>query len=372
MRVLALAPFPVEAAATRFRLVQLSAPLAQRGIDLTIHPFLDADTYSTLYDRTAWLRTTRGLLKAAGRRLRDVKQARDYDCLLVQREAMLFGPPLVETLASRGRSHLPLVLDLDDATYVAYDSPTYGRFARWLKWPAKTDRLIDMAAMVTCGNNTVADYVTARGTPATIVPTVVDLDTWMPRPRQRNNTPPVIGWIGSHSTFPYLEAIAPALQQLAKEHAYKLLVVGAGQRQPNAKPIAIEGVDVDSRPWRLDRELQDFQEIDIGLYPLPADDPWAAGKSGFKAVQYMAVGVPYVASPIGAAHDIGEHNETHLLAHTHDEWRQALATLLTDPDRRARMGKKGRAHAQANYTLDHAVDPLADAIQRAGSRPPDE
>src|SRR5207248_7422967 len=107
-------------------------------------------------------------------------------------------------------------LDLDDATYVAYDSPTYGRFARWVKWPAKTNRLIDLASAVTCGNRAIADYVTARGTPATIVPTVVDLDVWVPRPKdkekdkEKENDPPVIGWIGSHSTFPYLEAIVPA------------------------------------------------------------------------------------------------------------------------------------------------------------------
>ena len=369
MRVLALAPLPVEAAATRLRLTQLQGPLADRGIDLTIHPFVDSATFATLYDRGAWPRTAARLTRAAIRRIPDVWNARHFDAVLVQREAMLFGPPVVERLAARAQG-TALVLDLDDATYVAYDSPTYGRFARWLKWPGKTDTLISMADGVTCGSRAIADYVMAQGTPATPVPTVVDLDVWVPR--NKENDPPVIGWVGSHSTFPYLEAIVPALQDVARDHRFRLLVVGSGRRH-----LEIPGVDVEHRPWSLEREVRDFQELDIGLYPLPADDPWAAGKSGLKAVQYMAVGVPYVASPVGAAAEMGVEHLTHLFARSPDAWRQALSGLLADADRRKRMGEAARANAEFNYPLVHAAEALARALfqaaaGRSGAHPPGE
>lgn len=361
MRVLALAGFPSEAAATRFRIDQLRAPLQERGIHLDVRPFLDATTYAHLYDRDAWPTTLKGLARATARRTADLLRARRYDCVLVQREAMLFGPPLVEWL-TKAVDKVPIVLDLDDATYVHYDSPVYGRTARLLKWPGKTDTLIDYAQAVTCGSDAVADYVRAKGTRAWLVPTVVDPNRWTPRNHDNkdDNDVPVIGWIGSHTTFPYLETITPALERLATNHRFRLLIVGSGRTD-----ITFANIDVDVRPWSQDTERDDFRSLDIGLYPLPADDDWAAGKSGFKAIQYLTVGVPYVASPVGAAKAIGEPNVTHLEATTTEEWETALAHLLDDPNERDQMGKEGRRHALEHYTLDHAADPLAEALRAA-------
>ncbi|MBV8161089.1 MAG: hypothetical protein JO265_09215 [Acidimicrobiia bacterium] len=259
MRVLAVAPVPDDGPATRFRVTQLQEPLRARGIEVELSPFLDAGTFRTLYDRSAWPRTTAGVAAAVARRVADTWRARRFDCLFVQREAMLLGPPLVERLVSRlGR--VPIVLDLDDATYVEGDSPTYGRVGRWLKWPGKTDALIDMADAVTCGSRAIAEYATARGASATVVPTVVDPRVFAPRPAERSNPLPVLGWVGSHSTFPFLDALAPVLRDVASEHRFRLLVVGSGRPH-----VAIAGVDVDHRPWRREREVRDFQELDIGL-----------------------------------------------------------------------------------------------------------
>jgi glycosyltransferase involved in cell wall biosynthesis len=338
--------------------LQLQPALERRGINLTVRPFVDSATYASLYDRGAWARTAAGLGRAAARRLPELWRSRRFDAVLVQREAMLFGPALLERAAA---SRTPVVLDLDDATYISYDSPTYGRMARWLKWPGKTDRLIASASMVSCGNQTIADYVEARGTSATIVPTVVDLERWTPRPpgaEATGNELPVVGWVGSHSTLPYVQTMAPALAELATTHKFRVLLVGGGR-------LDVPGAEIETRPWRLDREIDDFRALDVGLYPLPADDPWAAGKSGLKAVQYMAVGIPYVASPVGATTQIGEEGRTHLLARTTTEWHDALAALLDDVEGRRRMGANGRAHAEAHYTLDQAADALADALRRA-------
>jgi glycosyltransferase involved in cell wall biosynthesis len=362
LNVLALAGVPVEAAATRFRLVQLCPALAARGIDVTLRPFVDARTFETLYDRSAWPRTAAGFVRATGRRLSDLASAGRFDRILVLREAMLFGPPLVERVASRA-GRRPMVLDLDDATYVAYDSPTYGRLGRFLKWPGKTDDLIDLAQVVTCGNPVIRDYVVRRGTDAVVVPAVVDTDQFTPRPAGNRIDPPVVGWIGTHSTFAYLEGLAPVLTALAEEHRFRLLIVGSGR-----DTVDLPGVDVELRSWRLHREVADFQSLDIGLYPLPGDD-WATGKSGLKAVQYMAVGVPYVTSPVGAAGQLGEDGVTHLRAHTPDEWRDALALLLSDAERRQEMGAAGRRHAVAHHGLGHAVEPLARALTGAGPAP---
>jgi len=159
MRVLGLASYPVEAAATRYRLEQFVAPLAERGIELTIKPFLDSSLFASLYQRNRMVPNAAGLFRAAVGRLGDIVRAREFDLLLVQREAMLFGPPLVERL-SMLLGNCPMVLDLDDATYVSYTSPTYGKLASRLKWFGKTDKLIKYSALVTCGNSSIAQHVT--------------------------------------------------------------------------------------------------------------------------------------------------------------------------------------------------------------------
>jgi glycosyltransferase involved in cell wall biosynthesis len=120
----------------------------------------------------------------------------------------------------------------------------------------------------------------------------------------------------------------------------------------------------------MDREIEDFQFIDVGLYPLDASmyEGWAAGKSGFKAIQYMSVGVPYVATPVGASAEIGEAGVTNLFAETQSEWYGALETLIVDARRRWEMGAAGRKHAVANYGLPAQADKLSDALHDAAKR----
>ena len=361
MKVLALASYPIEMAATRYRLAQFVEPLAERGITLTIRPFLDSELSASLYKRAEWPRTTVGLLRSAVRRLADISKATSADVLLVQREAMIFGPPVVEWLATRlGRC--PMVLDLDDAIYVRYLSPTYGRLGSALKWFSKTDDLIRWARVVTCGNRTIAEYVTAKGARASIIPTVVDTERFHPVIKQPESAVPVIGWVGTHSTYQYLASIFPALQRLARDFHFRLKVVGAGTDE-----IKVPGVEVESLAWSLGREIADFQSFDIGLYPI-IEDEWSAGKSGFKSIQYMAVGIPFVVTPVGACAEIGEVEVTHLAARSEDEWYRALARLLSDASLRRKMGAAGRQHALQYYTVAAQADKLAEALHTAAGK----
>ncbi len=363
MKVLALASYPVEAAATRYRLQQFVSPLAARGVTLEIHPFLNSHQFKILYQRKALPATAAGMLKSSVLRVADLVIARKADVVLIQRESMLFGPPIIERLIARGMKR-PMVLDLDDATYVAYDSPTYGALGK-LKWFSKTDDLIRWAALVTCGNRSIAEYVISKGAQARIIPTVVDTNIFRPREDDRDRAALVLGWIGTHSTFPYLASIFPVLSQLGEEHKFSLKVVGAGETN-----VTVPNVKVEMLPWQLEREVQDFQSIDIGLYPIDTSlyGNWAQGKSGFKAVQYMAVGVPFVATPVGGSSEIGEAGKTHLFASTNDEWYRNLKLLMTDDRLRKEMGAAGRQHAIEHYGLDDQADKLVAALRAAARK----
>ena len=363
LKVLALASYPIEAAATRYRLCQYVKPLAERGITLTVRPFFDSKLFELLYQREELPRVAAGLLKASLLRLKDVLTAHRSDVVLVQREAMIFGPAIIEWLSTRVGKR-PLVLDLDDATYVPYTSPTYGSLGKKLKWFSKTDDLIRWASIVVCGNSAIADYVTGKGARATIVPTVVDTDVFFPA-ASRKEGQLIIGWVGTHSTFPYLESVFPVLQKLATEYDFVLRIVGSGKAE-----LTIPGVKVENLEWRLAREVEHFQSFDIGLYPIVPGlyaQEWEAGKSGFKAIQYMAVGVPYVASPVGAIKEIGQVGVTHFTATEQPEWSSSLGNLLSDRALRERMGRAGREHAISVYGLSAHADKLAQAVREAAT-----
>lgn len=357
MRVLGLCTFPVEAAATRFRLNQFVEPLAEFGIELKVSSFLDSNQFRRMYAKGGEVGKALGFTRPVLRRIGEIFESRKYDLIFVQREAMFFGPAIFEWLIQK-IGNIPMVFDLDDATYVPYLSPSYGRLGSFLKFFGKTDKLIERAAVVTCGNRFIAEYVEAKGTHAVVIPTVVDTNTFCPA--EKTNNTPVIGWIGTHSTFPSLQSLFPAIERLARNHHFKLKIVGGGTS------AAIDGVEVENLEWDLEREIADFQSLDIGLYPIvtssSANEEWLKGKSGFKAIQYLAVGVPFVMSPVGVCAEIGEAGKTHFNAETGDDWYNSLDRLLSDANLRREMGENGRRHSLENYSVSAQVNKLVEVF----------
>jgi len=358
LRVLALASYPIEAAATRYRVAQFAPWLAARGIEVELHAFFSSDVFALLYERGRWGAKAVGLLKALARSLRLLLRAARADLVWVQREAMPLGPPIVEWILARGW-RTPMVLDLDDATFVPYVSPTYGRWIRPLKWFGKTDRLIAWADAVIAGNRRIADYARERGKPVLLLPTIVDTDRFTPKAEP--GEPPVLGWIGSHSTFRYLQQILPVLEELGRRFAFRLLVVGG------TEPIRLRTVAVENRRWTLEREVEDFRSLDIGLYPL-GEDEWAMGKSGLKAIQYMAVGIPTVASAVGAVTEIVEDGVTGFLVRSPEEWYDRLRVLLENPQLRRDMGRAARQVAVRRYRLSAHVEALQRVLWQCARR----
>ena len=364
MKVLGLCAAPEISASTRYRLAQYVEPLRRRGINLEVRPFLSSEQFARFYQNTGTAARLGVVARPLARRFFDALDARKADVILVQREALFFGPAIFEWLA-RTVGKTPMTLDLDDAVHIPYRSERYGRLGTALKFFGKTDALIRASSSVICGGRPLAEYVERLGVKSVVIPTVVDPEKFVPR--ETGNDLPVVGWIGTASTAPFLRSILPAIRKAASTHEFLLRVRGTGD-----VPLDLEGIHADVRPWRLDTEIEDFRSIDIGLYPLVETDAvsraYLEGKSGFKAVQYLTLGIPYIVSPVGVAGEIGEPGVTHLEARNEEEWEIALNRLLSEPDLRRRMGEKGRNHALKNYDLETWAGRLADVLRADASK----
>ena len=351
-KLLVLTPNPSSAAATRFRLEQFFPALRAAGIEPVLRPFLDEEGFRVLYRRGAPLAKLRTGAQAVVGRTLDLVRAVGADAVLIHREAALVGPPIVEWLMTRALDR-PVIFDLDDAIWVPYASPTYGALlSKLLKAPGKTHFTLGAAAHVIAGNPFVADYARQYNARTDIVPTVVDTAQFQPAP-PTTRAVPVLGWIGTHSSLQYLRAIVPALTKLAARRKFVLRVVGATLEAP--------GLHVENVPWSIEREVADFQGLDIGLYPL-VEDAWSLGKSGFKAVQYMACAVPVVASPVGVTVDMVRDGDNGFLAYDDDDWVRRLEQLMESPVLRRALGENGRAQAVERWSLAAHAPRVVDIV----------
>ena len=339
----------------RFRVSQFLPALSAAGFDVDLHPLFDTALFRLLYrpghvpeKATALMSRTFDRVKA----LRD-----DYDLALIHREAYPVGPPLIERwLAKR----VPMIYDFDDAVYLPNTSDA-NKMIGFLKRPAKIAEVVRLSTEVMAGNPHLGDYARRYSRHVTVIPTCVDTTAWAPSTRPRRDGPPVIGWIGTPTTTPYLMGLQDVLGALAKEQEFVLRVSGS------VSPIEMRGVRIENEPWSLQREIELFNTCDIGVYPLPNDE-WTLGKCGFKAIQFMACGVPVVASPVGVNNQIIEDGVSGLLANSEAEWRDALRALLTDAELRRRIGSAGRRRIEESYSLKANAPAVVTVFERAAQQ----
>lgn len=333
MDVLVLCRYGDLSATTRQRFRQYIPHMREAGVTLEFAPLFDNVYLERMFSGRR--PTPRGVLAAYAGRVRSLLGLSRWDAVIVQYELFPFLPGLVEAAAMR-RSP-PIVFDMDDAIHHRYDRHRLA-FVRTLLG-RKLEPVLRRASVALCGNAYLAAYAARFCRRAEIVPTVVDTADYLPA----GCSPRTVGWIGSPSTWEYVKPWIPLLQEVSREHGHRALVVGAGPQ-----PAPPEHIDF--LPWSEADEVALVQRMGIGIMPLP-DTPWARGKCGYKLIQYMACGLPVVASPVGVNSEIVEHGVNGFLAGTPAEWRAALTALLRDEALRRRMGAAGRRKVEAEYSV---------------------
>lgn len=313
--------------------------LEAAGFEVDLKSFFDAEYLSSLY---AGRKPSFAIWRSYARRLQDLFQAKGWaDLIWLEKEALPWAPSALEE--GLIPSNIPVVSDFDDAVFHRYDMHRF-QLVRTLLG-RKFAHVMKSSACIFAGNAYLADYAREAACDAIeIVPTVVDVDHYRVKADGDNGAEPVIGWIGTPSTW--RECVEPFLH-VFREVAQKS---GARMEAVGARTIASEEAGIHFLPWSEKGEIERINGMDIGVMPLP-DTPWMQGKCGYKLIQYMACGLPVVASPVGVNSEIVEHGVNGFLVETPEDWSQALEALIRNPELRKKMGQAGRKKVEESYSL---------------------
>jgi len=359
MRVALFSKYARLGASSRLRSLQYLPELERLGISVEHYPLFDERYLSELYEGNR--RLVSHVVRRYISRASQLRRCRALDLVWIEKEALPYIPFFLEkALMPR---IVPYIVDYDDAVFHNYDLSSRGLVRSLLG--KKIDKVMAGAALVTCGNDYLAERARKAGANRVEhLPTVVDVQRYQPSVSQDDNKKPVIGWVGSPVTQRYLLDLKPVLARICRDHNARVVLVGA---QPSfAKELG--NVPVEVKPWSEATEVREVARFDIGIMPLP-DGPWERGKCGYKLIQYMASGLPVVASPVGVNREIVAEGCNGYLASTSEKWECALKSLLSDRELAGRMGENARHKVLEEYSLNVTAPRLGRLIRElaAGS-----
>jgi len=332
---------PERSPAQRFRFEQYLSYLKANGFDYDFSYLINESDDKVFYSPGNMSTKLLIFIKSALRRMRDVVNAGSYDLIFVQREAFMTGSSYFEKKFAKSKAKL--VFDFDDAIWNHDVSEANKKFG-WLKDPSKTERIIAMSDLVIAGNRYLADYALGFNNNVIIIPTTIDTDEY--RPVEKNSSGKVIiGWSGSITTIRHFELAVPFLKILKEKYGDRIALKVIGDGNYRNEELGIKGL-----PWKKEDELKELCSIDIGIMPIP-DDDWSKGKCGLKGLQYMALEIATVMSPVGVNKSIIADGENGMLASSTDEWVAKISTLVENPALRSQLGKAARKTVIDKYSV---------------------
>lgn len=340
-------PYPLrESPSQRFRFEQYFNALAADGYTYHVQTFLDAKNWQLFFKQGNVFQKAFALLKGFAKRFILLFHLPAYDWIFIHREVTPVGPPVFEWIIAK-IYRKKIIYDFDDAIWLT-DRKNESILLKIVKWRSKVASTCKWSYRVSAGNEYLCTFAQQFNSRVVYNPTTIDtgqLHNPAKYTVEKNPDKIIIGWTGSHSTLKYLKEVEPVLSDLEKKYPQLELLIIAD------KPATLSLTGIRFLPWSFETEIKGLLEADIGIMPLP-DDEWAQGKCGFKALQYMALEIPAIVSPVGVNAQIVDQNETGLLCSTSLEWTAALEKLMADKTLRNLMGKKGRKKVVDHFSVE--------------------
>ena len=342
MNILFVVPYPKgEAPSQRFRFEQYLDELSKRGHSYKISSFLDRKTWAVLYNKGHFFVKFIGLVRGYLRRINDLITIHKYDVVFVHREAVPFGPPFFSWLVAKVFKK-KIIFDFDDAIWLPNASKS-NKLTLYFKQFKNASRLCKWASRISAGNRFLAEHAGMFNSNVVINPTTIDTEEYHNTTTSHDNHIFTIGWTGSHSTIDYLNEIYPVLLELEKQFDFEFHVICDVAPSFNLKSLKFI-------KWAKETEVDDLMNFNVGIMPLP-NNVWTRSKCGFKALQYMSLGIPAVVSDVGINSEIVDHDVNGCLCKTNDDWYLYLSKLMSDKNYLLKLSAKTRDKIISNYSV---------------------
>jgi len=341
-RVLFLMPYPLhEAPSQRFRFAQYLDAMEKAGMYYECHSFLTDRAWSLLYRPGRFFRKFLSIANGFRRRITLMLRLHEFDYVFIHREASPMGPPIFEFFITR-IAKKKVIFDFDDAIWLPNYSES-NRFFAFLKRHRNSISTMKWAWKLSCGNDYLCRFASQYNPNVVYNPTTIDTENYHNRLSTGRAGRFVIGWTGSHSTTRYLKMLVPVLERLERDFDFDFIVIAD-------LPPDIRLRSLIFRPWRKETEIEDLLSFTVGLMPLQ-EDPWSEGKCGFKALQYMSLGIPALVSPVGVNSRIVDHEVNGFICRTEKDWEQALRLMMQNEQLRERLSRETRKKIISHYSV---------------------
>ena len=343
-KVLFLVPYPSDQAPSqRFRFEQYLEILLKKN-SYSVDSFISSEDWKTLYQTSTFFKKLWIILKGLSKRAFILFQLHKFSFIFIHREILPIGPPVFEFMIAK-IFRKRIIYDFDDAIWLT-DKSFEPIVESWIKCRWKVGLICKWSYKISCGNLYLANYARKFNKQVIINPTTINTIS-VPKftsTQHLSSEKLIIGWTGSHSTLKYLKLLEPVLLEIEKKYPHITFKVIAD------KPPELLLTKLEFCVWRKESEIDDLSEISIGIMPLP-DDEWTKGKCGFKALQYMALGIPTIAAAVGVNTSIINNGVNGYVCTSHQEWLIALEDLINSPQKRKEFGAAGRETVELNYSV---------------------
>lgn len=326
----------------RFRFEQYFSFFEKNGFECHLSPLLNEEEDKKFYSEGNFFNKIWIVAKCFQKRRMDVQRAHEYDIIFIQREAFMTGTSFFEKRFKK--TGKKIIFDFDDAIWLPNVSDGNRKYA-WMKSPAKIHEIICLSDVVIAGNNYLSDYAKKYNKNVYSIPTTIDTN-YHKRKDINDDERICIGWTGSHTTIQHFKHSIPVLKKLKEKYGDKIYFKVIGDEKYLDAELNIIG-----EKWNLQDEIEQLSKIDIGIMPLP-DNAWAKGKCGFKGLQYMALEIPSVMSPVGVNCEIISDGVNGFLADKEDEWVEKISILIENPELRKKIGTEARKTVIEKYSVE--------------------
>ena len=333
---------PNRSPSQRFRFEQYLELLKNDGFDCKFSYLLNEKDDKVFYSRGKLLAKLYIVIKSFFKRLKELNQIKKNDIVFIQRECFMLGTSFFERQFAK--SGAKVIFDFDDAIWLQNVSEANKTFG-WLKNPNKTAKIIKCSSLVLAGNKYLENYALRYNKNVAIIPTTIDTNEYC-KVSSPKNEKVIIGWSGSITTIQHFEHAIPFLKIIKNKYKDNVEFRVIGDSSYVNEELSIKGM-----AWNKQTEIRDLLTFDIGIMPLP-DDEWAKGKCGLKGLQYMALEIPTIMSPVGVNSEIINDGKNGFLASDNNEWVDKISLLINDENLRRSIGFEARKTVEEEYSVN--------------------